>query len=224
MKNNKVVTLNELSGLSPQPILRGRTAVIVIDAQEEYRSGRLPLEGIEDAIAAGIRTLDMARAAGISVIHVFHRGAGDGLFGTKSPFFQPIRGFEPKAGESVIYKGLPNSFAATDLDSTLKCQGVDTLVVLGFMTHVCVESTVRAALDLGYQVRVVAEATATRPLPSMLGSHDIPAAALQDASLAALFDRFAFPIALQEIEWGFGFLSRTKTMLGDISYDLCLTK
>jgi nicotinamidase-related amidase len=98
----------------------------------------------------------------------------------------------------VVEKGLPNAFAGTGLDALLKDLGRSTIVVAGFMTHMCVSSTVRAALDLGYRAVVVGDATATRSLPAPGGHGVVDAAALQAASLAALGDRFAIVVAAPE--------------------------
>ncbi len=87
-------------------------------------------------------------------------------------------------------KNYPNSFVQTDLDERLKAANVSNLVLAGFMTHMCVNSTARGAFNLGYAPTVVAAATATRALP-VVGGETVPAAALQSASLAALSDLFA---------------------------------
>ncbi|MBN9068348.1 MAG: isochorismatase family protein, partial [Rhizobiales bacterium] len=95
----------------------------------------------------------------------------------------------PRPGEAIVEKPLPNSFAGTTLNDTLASMGVKRLVLAGFMTHMCVSSTARAALDLGYQTTVAADACATRDLPAAGG--DISAADLHRAELAALADRFS---------------------------------
>ena len=92
-------------------------------------------------------------------------------------------------------KKLPNAFAGTDLHETLTATGKRTIVVCGFMTHMCVSSTVRAALDLGYRSIVPAAATATRDLPDAVTGATIAATAIQAASLSALSDRFATVVA-----------------------------
>ena len=95
----------------------------------------------------------------------------------------------PRVGETIVEKPLPNAFAGTNLDEVLASMGVKRLVLAGFMTHMCVSSTARAALDLGYQTTVAADACATRDLPA--GGRDISAADLHRAELAALADRFS---------------------------------
>lgn len=87
-------------------------------------------------------------------------------------------------------KNYPNSFVATDLDAKLTAGSAQNLVIAGFMTHMCVNSTARGAFNLGYAPTVVAAATATRALPGVAGG-EVPAENLQAASLAALSDLFA---------------------------------
>lgn len=94
----------------------------------------------------------------------------------------------PREGEPVIVKTFPNSFVQTDLDERLKAGSAQNLLLAGFMTHMCVNSTARGAFNLGYAPTVVAGATATRALPGL--GETVPAAALQAASLAAISDLF----------------------------------
>jgi hypothetical protein len=75
----------------------------------------------------------------------------------------------PAGAEPVLVKNYPSSFVGTDLHERLQKLGVKNLVVAGFMTHMCVNSTVRGAFNLGYAATVVAKATATRPLPLPTG-------------------------------------------------------
>ena len=96
-------------------------------------------------------------------------------------------------------KPLPNAFAQTDLDATLKKLGRTQLVIAGFMTHMCVSSTARAALDLGYKATVAADAAATRDLPDPMGGGVIAADALHRAALAELADRFAIVAPVDRI-------------------------
>jgi isochorismate hydrolase len=94
----------------------------------------------------------------------------------------------------VLPKGLPNAFAGTALEATLRDTGRRELILAGFMTHMCISSTARAALDLGYRTTVVAGATATRDLPDPTGPGTVPAAEVHRATLAALADRFAIVV------------------------------
>ena len=91
----------------------------------------------------------------------------------------------PQAGEAVIVKHYPNSFIGTDLERRLQEAGIENVILAGFMTHMCINSTARGAFNLGFKPTVVARATATRDLPTADGGV-VAAADLQRASLAAL--------------------------------------
>jgi len=127
---------------------------------------------------------------GVPLVHIRHVGKPGGAFDPDGPGGQIMTEVAPKEGETVIEKGLPNAFAGTNLNDVLKATARDTLTIVGFMTHMCVSSTARAALDLGYRTTVVDAACATRDLPLPSGGV-IPAADLHNAELAALSDRFA---------------------------------
>lgn len=184
-------TLLALAGapLGPSPL--DKAALVLIDAQREYTEGALPLSGVEAAVAEAGRLLALARKAGVPVFHVVHHGKpGGGLFNPEGPFSGIVPTLIPYDGETVVVKGLPNAFAGTDLDARLRATGRTELIVAGFQTHMCVSSTVRAALDLGWRTTVVDAASATRDLLSPRGG-TVPAEALHQATLAALADRFA---------------------------------
>ena len=183
-------TLLEMAGAAAKPVPLSESIVVMIDAQLEYVTGRLPLAGIDAALGQGAALLEAARGLGRPILHVAHRGKAGGLFDPDTEFFRHAPEAAPLDGETVIEKALPNAFAGTTLDEELKRQGAKTLVVAGFMTHMCVSSTVRAALDLGYGCTVLAPACATRDLPDGAGGV-IGGEALHRAELVALSDRFA---------------------------------
>ena len=92
----------------------------------------------------------------------------------------------------MIVKHFPNCFVQTDLDDRLNALSARNLVLAGFMTHMCVNSTARGAFNLGYAATVVAKATATRALPGT--PENVPAAAVHAASLAAIGDLFGIVV------------------------------
>jgi nicotinamidase-related amidase len=183
-------TLLEMAGAPSRPQRLSEAAVVMIDAQLEYVTGRLPLTGVGPAIEAGAELLAAARAAGRPVIHVQHRGRGDGLFGPDSPFFVIAPEVAPTGDEPVVEKVVPNAFADGALDAKLKQLGVSKIIIGGFMTHLCVSTTARAALDLGYGCSVLGPACATRDLPDGQGGV-VAAQDIHRIELAALSDRFA---------------------------------
>lgn len=182
-------TILGMLGATSEAARLSNAVLLIIDAQREYVDGTLPLTGIKEALAVGGELLRRARDAGTPVVHVLHRGGGP-LFDPQGPGFQPAAPLIPQAGEAVVEKAMANAFADTVLQDTLVAIGRKSLIVIGFMTHNCVSSTVRAAREKGYACTVVAPATATRDLPDGRGG-TIPAAALLAACLVGLSDTMA---------------------------------
>ena len=96
----------------------------------------------------------------------------------------------PKDGEYVITKNFPNAFVQTELDERLKALNIENIVLAGFMTHMCVNSTAHGGFNLGYKPTVVASATATRPLQAA-GGKVISAEQVQDGAIASTRDLYA---------------------------------
>jgi nicotinamidase-related amidase len=193
-------TLLQMAGAPLDPGKFSESAVVVIDAQNEYVNGKLPLPGVSAALDNIAILLKAARAAGAPVIHVQHKGRAGGLFDPGADSFKLAPQAAAQTGEAIVEKPLPNAFAQTDLQDVLSKTGKKSLIVAGFMTHMCVSSTVRAALDLGYRTTVVADAAATRDLPDPTGGPALPAVELHRAALAGLADRFAIVAKLSTLK------------------------
>lgn len=187
-------TLLQMAGadLAPPPL--AESVLLVIDAQGEYRDGRLPLEGIEPSLAVLSALVGRARAAGAPVIHVAHKGRVGGLFDREAAGGAILAEVAPREGEAVVEKPLPNAFAGTGLAELVASTGRRNLIVAGYQTHMCVSSTARAALDLGYRVTVPHDACATRALPDALGGAPITGVEIHRHALAELADRFAIVV------------------------------
>jgi len=183
-------TLLELAGAELGLPRLAETSLVLIDIQNEYLNGPLALPGADAAIANTARLLGRARNAGASVFHVAHRGRPGGLFDRGAPRGDIVSAVAPLANELVIEKELPNAFAGTDLKARLDASGHRNIVLAGFMTHMCISSTARAALDLGFRVTIDAGSCATRDLPDGRGGV-IAAATLHEVALVELSDRFA---------------------------------
>ena len=183
-------TLRVLAGLPLQPVSLAESTLVMIDCQNTYTHGVLELEGVQAALDEAAFLLERARAAGIPIIHIQHDDGPGSLYDVRGESGAIVARVAPRDGEPVVVKNYPNSFVQTDLDERLKAVSASNLVLAGFMTHMCVNSTARAAFNLGYAPTVVAGATATRGLPG-LGDAPVPAAAMQTASLAAMADLFA---------------------------------
>ena len=192
-------SLLAMAGAPLDPSPWDKAALVLIDAQMEYVEGRLRLPGVVPALQEAARVLELAREQGAPVIHIVHHGRpGGALFDPNGPMSKIAPQGAPASGEPIIAKSLPNAFAKTDLQKTLEATGRKELVVVGFMTHMCVSSTVRAALDLGYRTTDVAAATPPRDQPDPMmcpESHGVqPADTVHRATLAALADRFAIVV------------------------------
>lgn len=183
-------TLRDLMGLGHQPGTLQDAALVLIDCQNTYREGLMQLTGVEPALKEARRVLDRARALGRPVIHIQHDAGPGTPYDVRADIGRIADIVAPQDGETVITKAYPNSFVQTPLDDELKRLGVKNLVLVGFMTHMCVNSTARGAFNLGYAPTVVASATATRDLPLPDGSL-VRADALQPASIATMRDLFA---------------------------------
>lgn len=162
-------------------------AIIVVDIQNEYfPSGKLPLVGIEEAAANAASVIQAARAAGDTIIHIRHEFPDP-----QAPIFTPDSSgveinpiVEPKEGEAVILKHFPNAFRETDLKQRLDAGEIEEVVIVGAMSHVCVDATSRAAADFGYQVTIIHDACATQDLE--FEGLTVPAAQAHATIMAAL--------------------------------------
>lgn len=183
-------TLLEMAGADLEPADFARASLVLIDFQNEYLRDPLAITGAEEAVGTAKNLVAEARRADAPVIHIAHAGPPGGLFDRGAERGQFIADLAPASGETVIEKRLPNGFAGTSLDSVLSDAARKDILICGFMTHMCVSSTARAALDLGFRVTIDAAGCGTRDLPDGRGGV-IEARTVHETSLAALADRFA---------------------------------
>lgn len=166
------------------------TALLVIDFQKEYFTGKMPIPDGQRALDNARRLLAFADAARIPVIQVQHvTPAGTAVFAADGDTvaFQP--GMAPRERDIVLRKDTVSVFASTDLDKRLKAMHVKTLIVAGLMTHACVAGAARDAVPLGYHVVIASDATATRDIVRANGE-SVGHAALHAAALAEIEDTF----------------------------------
>jgi len=168
------------------------TGLIIVDVQNDYfRGGAMELVGMEDAASQCSKLLDAFRAAQLPVFHIQHLSTrpGAGFFVPDTPGCEIHESLQPLAGEAYITKNFPSAFRETDLQQLLQMSDIDELVICGAMTHMCIDTTVRAAFDLGYRSHLLADACATRDLE--FNGSTISAANVQGAFMAALSVPFA---------------------------------
>jgi nicotinamidase-related amidase len=165
-------------------------ALLVIDMQNDYYpGGRSELVGIETAHAHTLDLIAHARKAGSEVIFIRHIAPADAPFfaeGSEGAKLHADLPIEPN--DTVITKHYPNSFRDTGLDAYLIGRGYQQLMVCGAMTHMCIDTTVRAGYDLGYDMTLIGDACATKDL--LWEGETIPAVQVHRSFLSALNGKF----------------------------------
>ncbi len=176
------------------------SALVLVDIQHDYfPGGRMEVVGAVEASLAAKNLLDFFRAEKLPIVHIQHISTRPG-----ATFFLPDTvGIDfhesvlPLPDETVIKKHFPNSFRGTDLKKHLQARHVRELVICGMMSHICIDSTVRAAFDKGYQCMMAHDACATRNL--IFNGVDIPAKQVHGSYMAALGAVFAKVASTEEI-------------------------
>lgn len=176
-----------------------KQGLIIIDVQNDYfTGGNMELVSMEAAADNCQLLLNQFRQSPKPVFHIQHLSIRAG-----STFFVPgtegceINGrVKPETDEPIVVKNFPSAFRDTRLQDLLKSSGIEQLVVCGAMTQMCIDTTVRAAFDLGYNCQVIADACATKNL--QFEGRTVAASAVQDAFMASLNGLFAEVLTTKE--------------------------
>lgn len=183
-------TLRDITGMGYEQFGLSNAALIMVDCQNTYREGIMQLTNVEPAILEAQKLLHKARELKIPIIHIQHDAGVGTPYDVKAKIGQISAEVAPINGENVITKNYPNSFIATPLEAQLKALNIKNVVIAGFMTHMCINSTARGAFNLGFNPLVVASACASRSLTGANGKI-IDAQTMHDSALAAIRDLFA---------------------------------
>jgi len=167
--------------------MKSNKALIIIDIQNDYFSGGAnPLVGSFEASMNAKDILNYFREQSFAVIHIQHVSTRP-----DSSYFLPYtfgvgihENVKPLDGEKVIVKHYPNSFRATELLEYLESNEISDLIICGMMTHICIDSTVRAAKDFGFNCTLITDACATKDLE--INGQIIKAEDVQNSFFAAL--------------------------------------
>lgn len=175
-----------------------KKALLIIDVQNDYfPNGKFELYQPEAALSVIQQLVTNFREHNLPVYYIKHVGTKDASFFVPDTNGVNIHdAIKPLASEKVIEKHFPNSFFETTLQEELKKDSVTDLVVCGMMTHMCVDTTVRAARDLGYSVTLISDACTTRDLE--WNHTTIPATVVQNVYMASLHTKFANVISGSE--------------------------
>ena len=166
--------------------------LIIVDVQNDYfPGGSMELVDMDAAASRCHMLLQQFRSEQLPVFHIQHLSTrpGAGFFVPDTPGCEIHHSLQPLAGEAHIVKHFPSAFRDTDLHELLGLSGIDELVICGAMSHMCIDTTVRAAFDLGYRCQVIADACATRDLE--FNDQTVTASDVQTAFMAALSMPFA---------------------------------
>jgi nicotinamidase-related amidase len=172
---------------------RVNRALIVIDVQNEYFDGALPISypAPETSLANVGRAMDAAQEAGVLVIVVRHSSAEPEapIFQEGSSAWELHPEVARRSHDHLIDKQLPGSFTGTTLETVLADEGVETVTIAGYMTHMCVDTTSRQAAHRGLGVEILSDATGTLALENSGGAAE--AEELHRATLVAQGQFFA---------------------------------
>lgn len=176
------------------------TALVLIDIQNDYfTGGKMELVGSIEAAAAAARLLEAFRRQSWSIFHISHISAQPNatFFLPGTPGTEIHSHVAPLPGEPVIIKHFPSCFRETGLLEQLRNTGIDTLLICGMMSQMCVDTTVRAAFDLGFSCIVTHDACAAMEL--VFNGVTVPAAQVHASYMAALGAVFAQVKGVDEI-------------------------
>ena len=175
-------------------------ALLLVDIQNDYfPGGAMELAGSVEAGDRARLLLAAFRRRSLPVVHVqhvaLHPGATFFLPGTPGVDIHDC--VAPERHEIVVRKSFPNGFRETPLLERLRELKISELVVAGMMTHMCIDSTVRAAFDLGFECSLAHDACATKALS--MGGITVPAAMVHAAFIASLNGSFAKVLGVNDL-------------------------
>jgi len=173
--------------------------LLIIDIQNDYfEGGKMTLVNMDETTGNAKKLLSYFRQNELPIVFIQHLATKP-----NASFFIPgtsgaeiHESIRPLANETAIIKNFPNSFRNTNLHEYLQTTGSTDLVICGAMSHMCIDTTTRAAADLGYSCTLISDACATRDL--VFNDRKVLAADVQTAYMAALNGTFAQVISTDQ--------------------------
>lgn len=178
-----------------------RRAVVVVDVQQEYFTGALPIRfpPVDQSLARILAVLDVAARENLPVAIVRHeKPAGAALFAVGSPGWALHPGLESRIDASWkrITKGFASCFDHTELTDWLHQHDVNTVTLVGYMTNNCILATAAAAIPLGFSAEVLSDATGAPHLANEVGS--VSARDVHETLMVLLNSNFAAVATTEE--------------------------
>lgn len=187
-------------GVVPGRLVRfDRAALVIIDVQKGFEDPEWGDRNNENAEANVAKLLEAWRAAGWPVHHVHHASRSPlGKFRLGTPGHDAKVEARPLPSERIHVKEVNSGFIGTQLEETLRSDGVKTLVIAGLTSNHCVSTTVRMAGNLGFETFLVADASATFARVT-LGGRMRPAEEVHEAALSDLHEEFAKIVSTSDV-------------------------
>lgn len=172
-------------------VMSARRALLVIDVQNEYFTGKMPVSYPAGSLEHILDAMDAAHASGVPVVVIQHSAPQpeSTVFRKGSDGWQLHPDIARRSHDLLIEKNLPGSFTGTELEQWLHAHRIDSVTICGYMTQMCCDTTSRQAVHLGFDVEFLADATGTLDVSNSAGS--ISARDLHNAILAVQQSRFA---------------------------------
>lgn len=168
-----------------------KRALLVIDVQNEYFTGKLPVWNSNDSLRNILKAMDHAHEKGIPVVVIRHTNQAENAltFRKGTPEWELHPEIAKRPCDLLIEKNLPGSFTGTILENWLKNKRITTLTISGYMTHICCDTTARQAFHLGFTVEFLSDATGTISIQNEMG--EITAGELHKTFLIVQGARFS---------------------------------
>jgi nicotinamidase-related amidase len=174
-----------------------KQVLFVIDVQNEYFTGKLPVTYPGKSFENILKAMDRAHASHIPVVVIQHSNPPESpAFGKGTQGWELHDEIKRRHYDILIEKALPGSFTGTDLERWLKEEDITAVTIAGYMTQMCCDTTARQAFHLGYAVTFLSDATGTLAISNSAGS--ISDADLHRAILITQQMRFSHVISTNE--------------------------
>jgi nicotinamidase-related amidase len=175
-----------------------KKALLVIDVQNEYFTGKLPVSYPENSFQNILKVIDFSNQKDIPVVLIQHSNTGENAVTFKKGTYEHEihEDVLKRDHNKIIKKNLPGSFIETELEHFIKENNIETVVICGYMTQMCCDTTARQAMHRGFNVEFLSDATGTLDISNYAG--EIAATELHKAILITQAMRFSKVISTKE--------------------------
>lgn len=144
-------------------------ALLVIDVQNEYFTGALPITHPDGSFDRILEVMDAAREKRVPVVVIQHSMTEGPVFRQGSPEWELHPDVAERPRDLLLEKSMPGSFTHTQLEDWLRRRGIDTVTITGYMTHMCCDTTARQSAHLGFKTEFLSDATGTLNISNAAG-------------------------------------------------------